>query len=185
MKRVITAIITGSLIAFLWGFVSWTVLDWHSPASFKNDDAVRQVISDNADTHGVYLLPTPSNDADHAARITQGPFVYATIRPGRLEQPWSMTEPLIYSFAINVLGCLIITISVLRIRATRYISRASVGITMGVFAAISVVLPQWNWFETPGKHLLANALDPIIAYTLAGLVIAAIIKTPKARRIFS
>ena len=73
----------------------------------------------------------------------------------------------------------------LRIRATRFISRASVGAILGVFAAISMALPRWNWFETPNIHLLASIIDPVVAYTLAGVFIASIIKAPKARRIFS
>ena len=185
MRRIIAATIAGAIIAFIWGFVSWTLLGWHAPSQFKDADAVRQVITENADEHGVYMLPTPSMEEDQSAEFTAGPFIYATVRPGKLEEPWSMTKSLIYGFIINLACSLIIAISVLRIRATRYISRASVGITMGLFAAVCIVLPQWNWFETPGGHLLAGFLDPVIAYSLAGLVIAAIIKTPKARRIFS
>jgi len=185
MKRVIIAIFAGAIIAFMWGFVSWMLIGWHTPETFKDEAAVTEVIAANADKHGIYMLPTPGTDEDHAAKFTKGPFVYATVRPGKLDQPWTMETSLIYSFAINLACCLVIAVSVMRIRATRYISRASVGITMGLFAALSVVLPQWNWFETPGRHLLAAFLDPVIAYSLAGLVIAAIIKTPKARRIFS
>lgn len=185
MKRVIIAIFAGAVLAFMWGFVSWMLIGWHTTETFKDEAAVTQVITDNADKHGIYMLPQPGTNDDHAAMFTKGPFVYATVRPGSLKRPWSMGESLMYSFAINLVCCLVIAVSVLRIRATRYISRASVGFTMGLFAALSVVLPQWNWFETPGQHLLAGFLDPLIAYSLAGFVIAAIIKTPKARRIFS
>lgn len=185
MKRLIIATIAGALTAFVWGFVSWTLLDWHKPNSFTDASAVEQVIVDNTPNHGIYMLPLHQNQEDQTAAITKGPFLYATIRPEKLDTPWSMTRPLVISFIINLLCSLIITICVLRIRATRFVSRISVGITLGVFSAISMALPQWNWFETPGRHLLADTSDPIIAYTLAGLVIASIIKPPKARRIFS
>lgn len=185
MKRLILATFAGAVVAFFWGFVSWMLIGWHTPETFNDEAAVTQVIAENADTHGIYMLPAPGTDEDHTVEFTKGPFVYAMVRPGSLDQPWSMTESMIRSFCINLVCCLVIAISVLRIRATRYISRASVGVTMGLFAALSVVLPQWNWFETPGRHLLAAMLDPIICYSLAGLAIAAIIKTPKARRIFS
>ncbi|BDS07258.1 hypothetical protein NT6N_22980 [Oceaniferula spumae] len=186
MKRVIIATFTGALVAFFWGFITWMLLDWHTPETFKDEAAVTEVITANAETHGIYMLPRPGDmSQDREAAFTKGPFVYAIIRPGSLDRPWNMVESMLISFGINVLCCLVISVSVLRIRATRYISRASVGATLGLFAALSVVLPHWQWFETPGSHFLAEFLDPIIAYTLAGLVIAAIIKTPKARRIFS
>ena len=131
------------------------------------------------------MLPLNENEDDQAAAITKGPFVYATIRPHALAQPWSMTKPMLISFSNYLLCNIVIAICVMRIRATRFVSRASVGTVLGLFAAFSMALPRWNWFETPTIHLLADALDPIIAYTLAGIVIASIIKAPKTRRIFS
>lgn len=185
MKRVIIATFAGAVIAFAWGFVSWMLIGWHTPSTFTDAAAVEQVIMENAPTHGVYMLPVNPDEDDKAAAITKGPFVYATIRPHTLDQPWTMTTPMLYSFANNMLCSLVIAVCVLRIRATRFISRASVGATLGIFAAVSMALPRWNWFETPTIHLVADALDPIIAYTLAGIAIACIIKAPKARRIFS
>lgn len=185
MKRVLLAIISGAVIAFTWGFISWMFVGWHTHNSFHDPAEVAEVISANAPTDGIYMLPMENNEMDQAAAMTKGPFIYAHIRSGSLPKPWSMTKTLLISFTNNALCSLIIAICVLRIRATRYISRASVGATLGIFAAMSTVLPRWTWFETPDMHLIAEMLDPIIAYTLAGLAIASIIKAPKARRIFS
>jgi len=185
MKRLVIATIAGALTAFTWGFVSWMLIGWHTFNSFTDTSAVEQIILENAPSHGIYMLPLHENKEDQAAATTKGPFIYAPIRPNKLDEPWTMTKPMLISFTISLLCSLIITICVLRIRATRFISRASIGVTLGVFSAISMALPQWNWFETPSSHLAASILDPIIAYTLAGLVIACIIKPRKAKRIFS
>lgn len=92
---------------------------------------------------------------------------------------------MIRSFCIQLFGALIIAIAIHRIRATRYISRASVGPAMGLFAGLTMTLPYWNWFELPDSYTIAQILDPFIGWTMAGLVIATIIKPPRARRIFS
>ena len=160
-------------------------MSWHTPSTFTEPSEVEQVITANAPTHGVYMLPLNEDSDDQAAAITKGPFIYAIIRPDALEKPWSMNKSLIIAFVINLLCSLVIATCVLRIRATRFISRASVGITLGSFAALSMALPCWLWFEMPTSHTIAATLDPIIAYTLAGIVIASIIKPPRARRIFS
>jgi len=131
------------------------------------------------------MLPMQEDAEDQAAAMTKGPFLYATIRPEALAEPWSMNKSMILSFINNILCSLLIAVCVMRIRATRFISRASVGFTLGLFGALSTVLPRWNWFETTKMHLMADMLDPIVAFTLAGLVISCIIKAPKARRIFS
>ncbi len=185
MKRLLIATLAGAVVAFFWGFVSWELLPWHKMDTFTDDAAVAQSIAENAPSHGLYVLPRHGEKGPDADAITEGPFVYAIVRPGKLDSPWKMSTPMIGSFCINLLGALIVAIAIHRIRATRYISRASVGPAMGLFAGLTMTLPYWNWFELPDSHALAQILDPFIGWTIAGLVIAAIIKTPKARRIFS
>ncbi|MCP5537153.1 MAG: hypothetical protein H7A51_13110 [Akkermansiaceae bacterium] len=185
MKRILTATLAGAVAAFAWGFVSWVLLPWHQMADFKDDAAVAKVITENAPAHGLYVLPKQVDGKPDPKAITDGPFVYAVVRPGKLAAPWSETTALIGSFCIQLAGALIITIAIHRIRATRYISRASVGPAMGLFAGTTVALPTWNWFELPDTHTLAQVLDPLIAWTIAGLIIASMIKPPKRRRIFS
>ena len=185
MKRFFIATFIGALIAFSWGYLSWELLSWHKMDNFKNSAAVSEVLIENTTSHGIYMLPSPSSSPPNAEAITKGPFVYAIIRPSALRQPWSMTRPLIGSFCIQLIGSLIISAMVMRIRARRYISRASIGPIMGLFAGIMMTLPTWNWFELPTSHAMAYALDPFITWTLAGTVIAAIIQPKKDRRIFT
>lgn len=185
MKRILLATIAGAAVAFIWGFVSWVLLPWHQLDTFKDDAAVAKMITENAPEHGLYMLPKHVDDKPDSKAITDGPFVYAVVRPGKLDTPWNEPSVMARSFCIQLAGALLITIAIHRIRATRYISRASVGPAMGLFAGITVALPTWNWFELPGSHTLAQVLDPFIAWTIAGLVIASIIKPPKPRRIFS
>ena len=185
MKQLFLATIAGALIAFMWGYISWEMLSWHEMDSFSDSEQVSEVMVANADDHGIYLLPQPSEFGPDAKAITKGPFVYAIVRPDPLSSPWSMTEPLIRSFCIQLIGAFIIALTILRIRATRYISRASVGFIMGLFSGLMMTLPTWNWFELPMNHAIAYTLDPLISWTVSGMVIAAIIRPKKARRLFS
>lgn len=185
MKRFITATLIGAIIAFFWGLVSWELLSWHQMDHFINDEAVAKTITDNTPRHGVYVLPRHGENGPDASAITEGPFVYAIVRPGKLDAPWKLARPLVGSFCIQLMGALLVTLAIYRIRATRYISRASVGPAMGLFAGLMMALPYWNWFELPNTHTLAQILDPFIAWTLAGVAIAGIIKPPRPRRIFS
>jgi len=185
MKRILLATLAGAIIAFFWGYISWELLSWHKMDSFENDSTVVKIITENAPTHGVYTLPQPGENGPNADAITEGPFIYAIVRPGKLSSPWELSRHMIASFCIQLTGAFIIALAIHRIRASRYISRASVGPAMGLFAGIVVTLPHANWFELPHSHALAQTLDPLIAWSIAGLVIAAIIKPPRARRIFS
>lgn len=185
MKRFIIAIVAGAIVAFTCSLITTTLTDRRTPSTFTNPSEVEQVILANAPTHGIYTIPLNKNSLDQTTAINKGPYIRATIRPGALNKPRNIYIPLAISFFIHTICSLIIAISVRRIRATRYISRASIGVTLGVFAAICMELPRWNSFETPTSHVIINMLDPIISYTLAGLIIASIITRPKQRRIFS
>ncbi|MGB0992061.1 MAG: hypothetical protein ACPG32_06285 [Akkermansiaceae bacterium] len=185
MLRLLLATLVGALVAFAWGFLSWEMIGWHTPQSFDDPAAVSKALVENAPKQGVYILPETTPDGPDVEALTRGPFLYATIRPSKLDAPWSFSTSLAKSFAVNFFACLIIAICVMRIRARRFISRASIGITLGLFASISAILPHHVWFELSGTHLLAQFLDPLVAYSLAGIAIACIIKAPKTRRIFS
>jgi hypothetical protein len=185
MKRIFIASLVGAAIAFLWGYVSWELLPWHHMRGFYNDNEVARVIKDNVSGHGVYMMPKRGKQGIDAEALTNGPVIYATVRPGKLDPPWTLSSHLIRSFAIQLAGALIIAVTVYRIRARRYLSRASIGTTMGLFAGLVMTLPSWNWLELPGYHALVRILDPLIGWTLVGLAVAAIVKPPRARRIFT
>ena len=185
MKRLLIATCIGAVVAFLWGFVSWELLPWHHMGTFKDDTAMSQAIRDNAPEHGIYMLPRRGANGLDAEAIAEGPLVYAVIRPGQLDQPWMLSHHLVRSFIIQLLSSLILASTVYKIKASRFISRASVGIVMGLFAGVSSTLPFWNWFELPNARVLVHILDPFICWTLAGLCIAAILKPPGPRKIFT
>ena len=185
MKRILIATLVGAIVAFFWGFLSWAVLPWHKMDTFKDEAAVAQVMIENAPAHGVYVMPQMGEKGANADAITKGPFVYAIVRPNSLDAPWKETTPMLGSFCIQLVGAFIVTLTIHRIRASRYISRASVGPALGLFAGLMMTLPAWNWFELPLSFAFIQILDPFIAWTLAGFAIAAIIKPPRPRRIFS
>ena len=140
MKRLLIATCVGALVAFLWGFASWQLLPWHQMGTFKDDAAMSKAIKENTPEHGIYMLPRRGAKGLDAKAITEGPLVYAVIRPGELDQPWILNNHLVRSFIIQFLSSLILAVTVYKIKASRFISRASVGIIMGLFAGVSLSL---------------------------------------------
>lgn len=185
MKRLLIATCIGAVVAFLWGFVSWELLPWHQMETFNDDAVMSQAIKENTPEHGIYMLPRRGAKGLDTQAISEGPLVYAVIRPGQLDQPWILSNHLVRSFLIQFLSSLILATTVYKIQAYRFISRASVGIVMGLFTGVSSTLPFWNWFELPGSRVLVHILDPLICWTLAGVCIAAILKPRGPRKIFS
>ena len=181
-KRIFIATLLGAIIAFIWGFVSWSLLSWHKPQTFKNSAEVSRVIQENSDGHAMYVIPTHNeNDEPDVDAITSGPFVYAIVRPGKLDGPWNMGKPMALNFALNLFLALIL--AVIMAKRSHYRSKVMVGLVFGLFAGLTASLPLTIWMELPQLETLARLCDPIISWTLAALVMALIVKKTK-RRIF-
>jgi hypothetical protein len=93
LKSLILGAILGALTAFLWSFISWSVLPWHQKQlhSFQNEDDVIAILASRAPESGNYLLPTGPNqgmNADQkkaaeevrAQKMQKGPLVFAAVR---------------------------------------------------------------------------------------------------------
>ncbi len=54
---------------------------------------------------------------------------------------------------------------------------------LGIFGFATVSVPYWNWYGFPTDFTLAEAIDHVVGWFLAGLVLAAIVRpiTPKPR----
>lgn len=180
-KRIILATILGAAIAFAWGFASWTVFSWHTPEKFANEEVVAKVIKENANTHGQYMLPASTGGEPNMDAIQRGPFIYATVRPGKLEG-WTMAKAMILNYAVCLFLALILAIVMMK--RSHYVSKLTVGILFGLFAGITASLPHMIWMELPPMETVARLCDPIISWTLAAAAMANIVKRPK-RRIFS
>src|SRR6266849_2571784 len=94
LKSLVLGAILGGSTAFIWSFISWSVLPWHEKQlrSFQNEDEVAAVIASHAPESGNYLLPTgPSQEGMNAEqkkaaeeirmqKMQKGPLVFAAVR---------------------------------------------------------------------------------------------------------
>ena len=140
------------------------------------------MIQQQSDGHGMYIIPTyTENGEPNVDAIKNGPFIYATVRPGKIDD-WNMWKPMALNFAVNIFLALLI--ATLMVKRSHYRSKVLVGSAFGLFAGINASMPLMIWMELPSGEAIARLCDPLIAWTLAALVMATIVKRPK-RRIFS
>ena len=57
-----------------------------------------------------------------------------------------------------------------------YAYRVGFVVGMGIFTALIGHFSYWNWMNFPTDYTIAFVIDNVVGWTLAGLVIAAIIK---------
>ncbi len=191
-KRIFIGAILGAIIAFIWGNISWVVMDWHMKAvhQFKDEAAIVKVIKDNAPESGVYFIPRLPSDfttkpgqdqktlkAQHDVRVTEGPraFLAVTVGPG---DP-AMKKQIIQYFLTYLAYALVLSILLARCANGSYITRVFYVGFLGLLMASYGEMLAVTWFNYSWEFALINSLDGLISWTLAGLVMAAVVRKPR------
>ena len=167
MKNCILAVVLSAVVLFAWGFVSWEILPWHNAVAnkFEDESAVSSVLKANAPVAGIYFLPFAQEDIK-----PEGLFAFAAVSP-----EWMGTN-VGGMMGLGLLGQAVSALLVLLLlRKTsnldywgRVCFVALAGLTIGFVSHF----PLWNWFGFPTSYTLVTILDVLIAWFLAGLVLA-------------
>ncbi len=188
IKKLVLGGILGGIIVFAWGMVSWMVLPFHMQciSMFKDEKAVETTVMLNVDKAGQYMIPscptkhkTASPEAQNELKkqaMTQmegGPVAYMVVNPKGLGPMWQM---MLKGFLIQTAGAFLAVWLLLSANIKSYFGRYLFLIVFSVAVAILAYLPAWNWWGYPCKDTLIDMADVIIAYILAGLVIARVTK---------
>ena len=167
MKKILLTALLCSLVLFVWGFVSWTILPWHNTVAnkFKSEAAVAEVLKQNAPRAGIYYLPFAQEDqkpGETAAFVNVLPRGLLTGMEGM------MGKAVIGQFVAALLVILLL-------RTTSnlgYAGRVAFVGLVGVVIGFASHFPYWNWFGFSTEYVLVIIADSAIAWTLAGLVMA-------------
>ena len=195
MKKLLLASLAGAFVLFVWGFLAWAVLPLHK-SSFRpvtNEDAIVAALKSSIAAEGLYYFPampqeTANTPADQRAAMMEtwmnkqkaGPVGMIVYHPQGMDP--MMAGQFIWGFVIFLVGAYIAAwfLSRSTAAASSYISRVAYCGMLGVFISFGYHIPNMNWMFMPMDHTTAMVADVVIGWLLAGLAIAAIVKTPKA-----
>lgn len=146
------------------------LLPWHQVVAneFTNEFEVAEAIKANAPKAGIYYLPFAHKDhkaGETAAFINALPQGYGP----------DMTKQLVTQFIGDLIGVLMIICLLSQTAGLGYWGR--VGFVTLVGAAIGFVghFAYWNWFGFPTPYLVVTIADTLIAWLLAGFVMARLV----------
>lgn len=169
MKKT-AAVIVSAVILLAWGAVSWMVLPWHQMVAnqFTNESEVAETIEANAPKPGIYYLPFSHKDhkaGETAAFVNALPQGYTPV----------MTKQLLTQFVGDLVSVLIVIYLLSQTAGLSYWGR--VGFVALVGAAIGFIshFAYWNWFGFPTSYVAVIVIDSLIAWFLAGLMIARLV----------
>lgn len=188
-KRILLAGLLGGIAMFIWAFLAHMVLPLGSTGirEIPNETAVLGAMQASlGQTAGLYFFPglgagpNPTAAQRNAAMKEYDPKLAANPSGLLLYHPpgaKGMTGgKLGLEFLTEVVETLLAVFLLAQTRLTRYASRVGFVFLVGVVAAITTNIPYWNWYRFPGNYTAAYMTTQIVAYLVAGLVGAAVLR---------
>jgi hypothetical protein len=186
MKKILLGGLVGGVILFLWSFLAWVILPLHSSSlhGITNEDAVITALQQSLAGKAVYMFPhNPGKDADQAAqdawveKMKRGPSGLIMYNPYGTDP--MMPRQMIIGVLLDFVAALLVSWLLTRSTAfgTSYISRVAFCGMFALFVTIFDYLMMWNWMGYPRDFTVALIVDAFIGLLLAGLGIAAIVKS--------
>lgn len=192
MKKILIGGLVGGLVFYIWQSFSWMMLPWHMPKNIPDPEPVVELLQERITEHWVYHFPSfPDEMNDKSlskddkkkvwdaveARYKKGPRIMQMVYlPGG--GPFMYSAQFVFGILINIVMATVAAylLSLASGKLSGYGQRVIFVALVGLIASLSGPITNWNWWLYPAGFIVAVAVDMIIAWVLAGLVIAKIVK---------
>lgn len=186
MGRILMAALVGGVIVFMWGFFSHTVLPIGEMglSTLPNEDAVLASLESQLPEAGLYIFPseglggelTGTQMKEWERKYQTGPAGLLAYRPIGGTQAFE-PKRLIVELLSNIFACFVAA-SLLAMIVGGYGRRVLATALLGAFAWLSISISQYNWYGFTSMYALAEGIDQVVSFALAGLAIAKLVPPP-------
>lgn len=186
-KRLIVVALAAALVNFVWGgFSHLVLLQGVGFSQLRSEDAVLRALRGAITEDGLYYFPglpfdgsaSPEQTAAWQQKFRAGPTGLIVFHPEGGE-PLSPRKLLVQLLAALVAGA-IVAFVLSRIAASSGVRILVAGL-LGAFSVTTVSTIYWNWYGFPDAFFLAQCVDLIVGWTLAGAVAARLLRPPASR----
>jgi hypothetical protein len=188
MNKSVVGAIVGGVILFVWSYLAWVILPLHGPSlhQIANEEAAIQALQSHLDGKAVYSFPrNPGMSADKSAmdgwteKVKRGPNGLIVYDPAGVNS--MMPSQMLSGLILDILSAWMVVWFLARSIALNasYLARVAYCGMFGVFSSLFTHLMAWNWMGFPIDYTSSMIIDAIVSWLLAGLGIAAIVKSPR------
>lgn len=182
MKNLAIGSLLAAIVLFFWGFLFWAVGLGDPHTHQGNEEPVLEALNQYLPEPGVYQLPdyTVLDQETFTARHRRGPLATIFLRKAGAEPGGPMV--FVLGFLHMLAACLLIGLLLQRTTpvTASYSARVTLVALVGAAGAVWSSLNGPIWWYWPWSYGLKLFLYDFIAFVLAGLVLAAFIRPPKA-----
>ena len=184
-KRTILAGLVAGVAMYVWSSVAHVVLPLGMVGfqEIPNEAAVVEPMRGAlGQTSGMYIFPgmgqPPASMQQYEAKLAAGPHGLLIYHPPG-GKPMSAGQ-LITEFVTELVEALLAVFLLAQTRLTTFGGRVAFVAGVGLVAAITTNIPYWNWYGFPSSYTAAYMTIEIVAYIIAGLVAAGVMRSPAA-----
>lgn len=178
MKGVILGAVIGAAVMFFWGFLFWGVLPIGASAmdGVKNQAVFQSTLEQHLGSSGVYAVPFSKDpsDAEFQALHAEGPIATIYYRAEGSE-PMS-TSTFVMGYLHELVVLLIMGLMLKMAGIASYGARLAAVFLGGLSGAALSSLSGPIWWLHPWNMAVIDLIYQGIAWLLAGLVLAAMVK---------
>ena len=190
MKRITLGGTLGGLVLFVWSAIA------HIPpigtageriVAPSKEPAVLNALGDSMTERALYILPgfdpklSAAEKQAWTTRFERGPAAVVAFNPHPAGRAWAgsyfatiFLNEFLGAILVGILGA---AIAINLSGALRFWPRVLLLAIVGVVATIDIDGSYWNWYGFPSSYFLAQCLDHVGGWFLAGLVIARVCRT--------
>lgn len=183
--RILLGALLAAVAMIIWGFIYWVALPFgaSSISTLPNEDTVRATLSQNLTASGAYVFPgMDPNAADKAAaeksfreKSVAGPVGLLIYKKegGEPMAPATIVTGFVHEFIAAVLMGILLAMALPALPI--YGQRVLFVFVGGVFAAYAIDSGYYNWWSFPIGFTLANGIYTVLAWLIAGLILARVV----------
>lgn len=180
--RIVLSALLAAVAIIIWGFIFWVALPFGAATlkTVPNEDALRSTLSQNLTESGAYHFPAMNPNAVDKAEAEKafrekslaGPrgLLVFMKEGGEPMAPATIVWGFVFSFvaALVMAGLLAMALPALPAYGERVLF-----VTLGgLFATITVNAGYYNWWYFPLGFILATGIFTVLAWLIAGLIMA-------------
>lgn len=183
MGRRLLAAIAGGIVVFVWSAVSHMALGLGSAGirTLPNEERMAQAIRGVVTEPGLYFFPgmdpsrkmTPEEERAWTERYRRGPSGLLVVQPGGRD-PMEPTQFVVELLA-DILAAGVAAFLLAGLGGPLLARAGAVGL-LGLFEWADLSVSYWNWYKFPTLYTGAALVEQVVGWTLAGLVMALMLR---------
>ena len=170
MKKVLIGGLVGTIILFIWQFLSWSLLNIHYPEMqyTENQDKILPVLTENLE-EGSYFLPTapPGTSMEDMEKL----------QSAVIGKPWAiisyresfemdMASNMIRGFVIDLISVMLLIWLLMKFKEITFSSAIGASLAVGFIGYFTIVYLENIWFET---GTIGYLIDTVVSWGLIGV----------------